>query len=94
MATRINIHGKDISACGYHENEKGKKFIKIVATLDYVCVKVKLQKGKTLHLIADEPHFKYSFIGDFVQFTISFREMQEWCMHAEIDKQLNKVWFE
>lgn len=94
MALRINLYGKEICACGYHEDERGKKFVKIVATLDYVCVKVKLQKGKDLHLIVNEPYFKYSFVGSFVQFKINFKDVQEWCMHAEIDKQLNKVWFE
>lgn len=94
MALNIDLFGKKISAKGYHRDQHGEKFVKITATLGHVGVKVKLQKGKTLHLIADEPHFKYSFVGEFVQFCIYWDKMTEWCMHAEIDKQLNKVWFE
>ena len=89
----LNINtNKSFTTQGYHYNERyEKKFVLINVALFGLIVKVKLQKGKTLHLIANEPHFKYWFTENFVCFCVYWKDKP---IMWELDEQLKKVWFE
>lgn len=90
---------------GYHTDKHGKKYIRVYANFDAIMCKVRIQKGKTIHIIAKKfSHFPWTFTDNFVSIVIPKRELVEkfqtsdnvysWSLFENIDELLQTIWFD
>ena len=78
---------------GYHEDERGRKYVRLLR-LNYVyIVQVKLQPNKDLHVISFRSSFPYRFTNSFIEFTIFPWEI-DYSVHTTVDDILGLIWFE
>ena len=83
---------------GYHFDENGKKYVRVYSSLDFIMIKVKIQKHKEMHIQSISADFPYRITDSWVEITVAYHDIPRvgnpW-MSVEnyIDMRCKEIWF-
>ena len=85
---------------GYHFDENGKKYVRVYSSLDFIMIKVKIQKHKEMHIQSISASFPYRITDNWVEISFSYLDIPSWpginpWMSVEnyIDNRCKEIWF-
>lgn len=83
---------------GYHFDEHGRKYVRVYSSLDFIIIKVKIQKGREMHIRSIGMDFPYRITDNWVEITVAYhyipRVGNPWmCVENYIDMRCKEIWF-
>lgn len=78
---------------GYHENERGKKYVRVLKMNNMYLIQVKLLSHKDLHVLYGIAA-PYKFVGSFLELELDGTTVPPCKIKNMVDERLNGVWFE
>lgn len=83
---------------GYHFDENGKKYVRIYSSLNFIIIKVKIQKRKEMHIKSINTCFPYNITDNWVEITTSYDNIPKvgnpwFCVENYIDDRCKEIWF-
>jgi len=83
---------------GYHFDENGKKYVRVYSSLDFIMIKVKIQKHKEMHIQSISADFPYRITDNWVEITVAYHDIPRtgnpWmAIENYIDSRCKEIWF-
>lgn len=83
---------------GYHFDENGKKYVRVYSSLNFIMIKIKIQKHKEMHIQSISVDFPYRITDNWVEITVAYHDIPRagnpWmCIENYIDSRCKEVWF-
>ena len=83
---------------GYHFDEHGRKYVRVYSSLDFIMIKMKIQKNKEMHIKSVSVDFPYKISDNWVEIVVSYNDIPKvgnpWmCIENYIDSRCNEIWF-
>ena len=97
MLRITNVELKLVSH-GYHFDENGKKYVRVYSSLDFVMIKVKIQKHKEMHIQSISTSFPYRITDNWVEITVAYHDIPRvgnpWmAIENYINSRCKEIWF-
>lgn len=95
---RISNSELKLVSHGYHFDENGKKYVRIYSSLDFIMIKIKIQKHKEMHIQSISVDFPYSITDNWVEITVAYNEIphvgNKWLwVENYLDERCKEIWF-
>lgn len=92
---RISNSELKLTSHGYHFDDRGRKYVRIFTSLNFIKIQVKLQPHKDLHVIWMSG---ISFTNSWLEITFPYQNVEKcsvsWmAVENYIDGVLNNIWF-
>ena len=83
---------------GYHFDENGKKYVRVYSSLDFIMIKVKIQKHKEMHIQSISTSFPYRITDNWVEITVAYHDIPRignprMAIENYIDSRCKEIWF-
>ena len=85
---------------GYHFDEHGRKYVRVYSSLNFIMIKVKIQRHKEMHIKSISADFPYRITENWVEISVSYSDIPSWpginpWMRVEnyIDARCKEIWF-
>lgn len=93
---RVRNSELKLTTQGYHFDENGRKFIRIWTSLNFIKIKIKIERHKEMHIKSITTNFPYTITNNWVEITTPYSEIDDkgWLgVENYIDKRCKEVWF-
>lgn len=71
---RISNSELKLTSQGYHFDDHGKKFVRILTSLNFVKIQIKIQPHKEMHIKSISPNFPYKITDNWVEIIFTYEE--------------------
>lgn len=78
---------------GYHFDNHGKKYVRVFMSLDFIVIKVRIEKHKEMHISSMSVWFPYTITDDWVEMTAPLADIDGCGTHDYIDRRCKEIWF-
>lgn len=83
---------------GYHFDEHGRKYVRVYSSLNFIMIKVKIQRHKEMHIKSISVDFPYKISDNWVEIIATYNDIPEvgnpWtCIENYIDMRCREIWF-
>jgi hypothetical protein len=83
---------------GYHFDDRGKKYVRVFSSLDFIKIQIKIQKHKEMHIQSISVDFPYTITNDWVEIIVAYHDIPRvgnpWmAIENYIDSRCKEVWF-
>ena len=92
---RISRLGFRLVSQGYHFNERGKKFIRVFASLCELKIQIKIEPHKEMHIRSISVDFPYIITNNWVEITVDYQDIPKDYVGIEtyVNDRCNEIWF-
>lgn len=92
---KVSNLGFRLVSQGYHFNERGKKFIRIFASLRELKIQIKIEPHKEMHINAISVDFPYTITKNWVEITVDYQDVpKDWVgIETYVNHRCDEVWF-
>lgn len=92
---RISKLGFKLVSQGYHYDDRGKKFVRVFASLYELKIQIKIQCHKEMHIMAISTNFPYVITDNWVEIVVDYQDIsKDWLgIETYVNARCNEIWF-
>lgn len=92
---RISNLGFKLVSQGYHYDERGKKFVRIFASVYNLKILIKIQPHKEMHITAISADFPYTITDNWVEIVVDYQDIPKDFLGIEtyVNERCKEIWF-